>query len=314
MRIASLVPGATHLVARLGLRRSLVGVGHACGGVTDLEGVEARVVTRCRLPAAASNAAVDQAVRSAGASRTELHVLDAGALREARPSLVIVPAARSEARPSPCLLDPRTVREALAGLEPAPRLLEYGPTRLGEVLGSVRAVGEAVGRGAEAARLVADLKARIERVRRGVASVGRRPRVGLLSWLNPPIGPGGLLAELVRTAGGQPVTGDVEEPPRVLDWSHVVAVQPEVLLLAPCDHELRQARAEASFVAAVEGLAETPAARWGQVHVMEARRWLSAAGAVSVDALELIAALVHPQVNWPEGALPRDAWSPLAVG
>ena len=312
MRIASFVPAATELIATLGVRRRLVGVTHSCAGLTDLSGLDLRVLTRCRVPAGGSSSAIDGAVKTAAANRADVQVFDAAELAAVQPDIVILPAERPGRR-SPCTVDAVRLRHAVAGLDPMPRLMEYGPTSFREVHGTVRAFGEAVGKGAEAARLVADLRVRIEAVERLCEQAMSRPRVALLSWINPPIPASGLLAECVRLAGGIPVAHEKPAGARVFDWQALIEEQPDVILLAPCDFPLERARADAASLRQVEGLGETPAARWGQVHVLDGRRWFSAPGLLTVRALELVACLVHPELPWPEGMLPRDAWRPVDV-
>ena len=103
------------------------------------------------------------------------------------------------------------------------------------------------------------------------------------------------------------------EGSRPFDWERLIESAPDVLLLAPCDHSIERARSDAQALRKVPGLAEVPAVRWGQVHALDGRRWFSAPGPLTVRALEQIACLVHPELPWPDGLLPREAWSPVAV-
>jgi iron complex transport system substrate-binding protein len=313
LRVVSLVPGATHAVAALGLRASLVGVTHACGDVADLSGLDVPVLTRSRVPTAGTSQVIDQAVRTAAAAGQAVHVLDVKALEAVRPDVVIAPADRPGGR-CPCALAFEDVRVACAGIEPPPRLLTFGPATLKDVSGAVRAVGEALDHGAEAARLAADLRQRVEAVEdRLRGALGRRPRVSLIVWLAPPMGGGGMLAELVQAAGGDPVSGHPTEVVRRLEWAHVVASRPDVIVLAPCGFTLERARGEADLLRRVPGLADTPAARWGQVHVVDAVRWFSSAGACSIRGLEILARLVHPELAWSDGLVPSDLARPVQV-
>src|SRR5436190_1312371 len=179
MRVVSFVPGATAAMVALGLRRQLVGVTHECPGSADLAGIDARVLTRSRVPSGGSGSVVDQAVRNAAAAKNDLWVLDAGALAELRPDVVIVPVDPPEGR-TPCLLSFYEIRRVTSEMAPPPRLVAWGATNLSEVGGSVRALGEALGVGQEAARLVADMRTRIELVRNLGAGALKRPRVARL--------------------------------------------------------------------------------------------------------------------------------------
>jgi iron complex transport system substrate-binding protein len=177
----------------------------------------------------------------------------------------------------------------------------------------IRALGESTDRGAEAARLVAELRSRVEAIKGQVALALTKPRVALLSWITPPIGAGGLLAELVRIAGGRQVVGDPAETARPLDWAHVVGVAPEIMVLAPCSLGIDRVRVEAEALRRVDGIKETPAARWGQIHAVDGRRWFSAPGPCAIRGVEILAALIHPELPWPDTALAAADSRPVAL-
>lgn len=312
MRIVSFVPGATAGLVALGLRGSLVGVTHECAGVTDLRSAGGTVppaLTECRLPAGGRGRGetIDAAVRTATLERTEIVSVDEKGLAAARPDLVVLPEA-----PSPCVANPRLIARICDGLTPAPRTLSHAPVNLSDVFGSIRALGEAAGRGQDAARLVADSRARVEAVRT-LSSRGPRRRVALLSWVDPPRGAGGVLAELVSLAGGAPVAGEATERTRALAWEQVVGAEPEVIVLAPCGFDLPRARSEGRALRRAPELASTPAARWGQVHAVDGRAILSATGVGLVRGLEVLAALIHPELPWPDAMLPGPLSAPVPL-
>ncbi|MEM7246890.1 MAG: ABC transporter substrate-binding protein [Acidobacteriota bacterium] len=311
MRIVSFVPGATSVVAELGQRQSLVGVSEACTRLPEMKGLDPAVLTKVRLPRGATGNAIDGALKSAMINRNELHELDGAALEKLQPDLVIVPPVR--AKRSPCEPDPEKLRHLLLAMEPPPQLLEFGPVGLQDLFGAVRTVGEALNKGAEAARLVASLKARVEKVRSIAESARTRPKVALLCWVAPPMLPGGLLAELVQRAGAQPLFGTAEGATQRVSWERIVEAAPESILVAPCDFELSTAREEARQLGTVSGMAATPAAAWGQVLALEGRRLFSPIGLSTVRTLEVLATLVHPHLPWPEALRDENAWAPVAV-
>jgi iron complex transport system substrate-binding protein len=312
VRIVSLVPAATQAACALGLSRSVVGMTHECASVSDLADASPRVLTRSRLPSAGTSSVIDGAVRNAHAAKTDLHVLDGDGLAELAPDVVIVPSDPPEGR-TPCLLSFHDVRRVTSLMTPAPRLVAWSGASLQEVLGSLRALGEAVGRGQDAARLAAEMRQRIENVRLLAETARTVPRTALLSWLQPPIAAGGILAQLILLAGGEPVLGGPASRTRTLDWALVLATRPEVIVLAPCGTPLARVRQEAEALRRVPGLGDSPAARWGQVHVVDAASWFSAPGLGMVRALEILGSLVHPELPWPDAVLAGASSRPVAV-
>src|SRR5438270_13893718 len=87
MRIVSLLPALTELVAALGRGADLVGVTHECDFPPGVERLPH--LTRSRIASSASSGAIDAMVAEQGGS---LYELDAGLLARLRPDLILTQA------------------------------------------------------------------------------------------------------------------------------------------------------------------------------------------------------------------------------
>lgn len=110
----------------------------------------------------------------------------------------------------------------------------YGVTAstLTGTLSSIENLGQVLGRGAEAKKLVAGLQARINRVQK--AAEGRpHPKVLFVVWYRPliTVGSNTFIADIIRTAGGIPVGDNLKgEWPR-LNLEELLRRDPDVILL-----------------------------------------------------------------------------------
>jgi iron complex transport system substrate-binding protein len=179
------------------------------------------------------------------------------------------------------------VDDALAHLGCRAEVLTIDPHTLDEVLASIVTLGEATGRQREAEALVADLRARLDAVRRRVA--GRpRPRVMLLEWTDPPFAPGHWVPEMIEAAGGEPLLGTAGEKSRRTSWEAVTAAAPDIVVVAPCGYDLTGATALADDLVARGVLpAGVP------VHPVDANAAWARPGTRLVDGVEELAALLH---------------------
>ncbi|MCX7789047.1 MAG: cobalamin-binding protein [Chloroflexaceae bacterium] len=303
MRIVSLLPSTTEIAFALGLGDQVVAVTHECDYPPE---ARARpVITASALDHHhATSAEIDAAVRGQLRDGISIYSLDTALLERLEPDLVL-----TQALCDVCAVSFGVVERAVAGVSAAPRILSLEPTDLEGIFGSILAVGNATGRRARAAELVAQLRARVERVRERAARATYRPRVACLEWFDPPFGPGHWLPELVELAGGRAGLGAPGEPSRRVTWDEVVAFAPEVIVLAPCGFDLERTVKEA--LAALPwrpGWDALPAVRAGQVFAVDANSYFSRPGPRVVDSLELLARLIHPDLfaGWgpPEGARP----------
>lgn len=164
---------------------------------------------------------------------------------------------------------------------------------LDDLFVAIRRLGEISARREAAEALAASLGERIERVRRKVESVPAeaRPRVFYEVWDRPLMtaGPGTFVGELIETAGGVNVFGDVESLYPRVSLEAVLRRDPEVVL-APDFHGTL---VTAGSLAARPGWEAVGAVRDGRVHTVDGDL-VSRPGPRLVEALEIFARLLHP--------------------
>ena len=216
MRIVSLVPSATEILFALGVGAQVVAVTHECdhpAGVRELPRV-----TRDVIGPGLAAAEIDRAVRERTERGESIYELDETALERLQPDLIV-----TQALCSVCAVSVDDVRAIAQTLDPVPRIVSLDPHTLGEVLGDVRTLAQAVGAKDAGVDLVQDAAARIDRVRlatRGAA----RPRVAALEWLDPVFVGGHWVPQMIELAGGVDVLGFAGEKSRVVTWEELAAV------------------------------------------------------------------------------------------
>ena len=238
MRIVSLLPSTTEILFASGAGPDVVGVTFACDFPPEAR--SRRIVSTSAMPEGLGPREIDDFVAAAMARGDDLYHLDEGALADLDADLVV-----TQDLCAVCAVDVSVVDDALAHLGCTAEVLTIDPHTVEEVLSSIRTLGDATGRAAEANALVASLHQRLEQVVRRVAH-RRRPRVVLLEWTDPPFAPGHWIPEMIDLAGGEPVLGTAGAKSVRTTWEEVHAADPEVIIVAPCgfDREGSQALAD----------------------------------------------------------------------
>ncbi len=291
MRIVSLVPSATEMLFALGLGEDVVGVTHECDYPHDAQVLPK--VTRDVLPAGLSAAEIDAAVKERTLAGESIYQLDADALHDLEPDLIV-----TQALCSVCAVSYDDVRAIAEEIETHPRVVSLDPRTVGEVLGDVRTLAQLTDRKDQAVDLVRDASARIDRVRLAVRGA-RRPRVAALEWLDPPFAAGHWTPQLIEYAGGEDVLGFAGEKSEETDWPVVEAAQPDVVVVMPCGFDAEIAHREAEMHR--DELVRVGA---GEVVAVDAAAYFSRPGPRIIDGLELLAHILHPEKfpDPPEGA------------
>jgi iron complex transport system substrate-binding protein len=251
-------------------------------------------------------AEIERRVREYVSRGESLYVVDAAALAELDPDLII-----TQDLCHVCAATPDDLAAALHGLPRTPRILTLDPQSLADVYENIHRVAEAAGRAPEAARVVAALQSRVAAVERAVA--GRpRPRVLCLEWLDPPYPGGHWVPEMVAYAGGIDVLGKIRVPSVPVTWDAVLATQPEVAFIMPCGYGAEKAAAEYSAAPLPAPWADLPAVRTGRVFCVDGSAYYSRSGPRLVDGIEILAALIHPECADQIVPAPAGAVAPFA--
>jgi iron complex transport system substrate-binding protein len=208
MRIVSLLPAATDLVADLGMVEWLTGRTHECDWPAEaLRTVP--VVTVASIDAERmSSREISEAVGGAAHRGSSLYSVDVELLARAAPSVIL-----TQDLCDVCAVSYESVSRAVRVLDAADtKVISLEPRTLEEVLGCLRQVGEVL--------RVEDTARRRERVWRdrlaavAVSVAGRdRPRVASVEWLDP-LWPAGHYARGVGVERGPLVVGDDGGPRR----------------------------------------------------------------------------------------------------
>jgi iron complex transport system substrate-binding protein len=277
VRIVSLLPSATEICFALGGGSDVVGVTFECDFPAAAR--TRRIVSTTALPERLTPGEIDAAVRRMVAAGEDLYHLDAGALRELDPDVVI-----TQDLCAVCAIDVTDVDEALDYLGCRAEVVSTDPHTLTEVLESIETIGKAIGR--DATQLVESLRTRL-----GTRS-GGSVRVALLEWTDPPFAPGHWLPELVTVAGGVNVLGAAGERSAAITWEGVREARPDVVVSAPCGFGLDGA-AELTELLMGELPADIP------VWAVDANGYFARPGPRLVDGVEVLAAIVHDEIPDP---------------
>ena len=292
MRVVSLLPAATEIVAALGALGRLVGVSHECDFPPEVRSLPR--VTRTRVDPAMPSAAIDRAMAEAKRTGISPVEVDVNLMAHLRPDVLI-----GQSVCDVCAVGEGELARVVATLMPTPWVVTLHAHTLDQVFLDIRKVGEALELRDEAEELEAGLRYRLRRVAaqaQGGGTVGaqqaaplQRPRVLVLEWLDPPYVAGHWVPELVSLAGGQDVAGSPGEPSRPRPWNELVALAPDVVVVALCGFDVPRAQTE--LAAVTDSRARELFGR--RVEFLDGNAYTSRPGPRLVDAAETLARLIR---------------------
>ncbi len=295
MRVVSLLPSATEILFALGFDREVVGVSHECDFPPQARGK--RVVIQSRIPHDASPSEIDRLVREYVSRGESLYAVDAQALEELAPDLII-----TQDLCHVCAASPDDLGAALARFAERPEVLCLNPQDLGDVWRDILWVGEQTRRGRAAEALLEQIGERLALLEESVAQTSERPRAAFLEWLQPFYVGGHWVPEMIELAGGHDVLGRPHTASFRVTLEEIVDVAPDIILISPCGYGAQQARSEYLSMSHTDEWNAMPAVRSGRVYALEANSYFSRPGPRLVTGMEALAGVFHPGIRVGEEA------------
>jgi iron complex transport system substrate-binding protein len=302
-RIVSFLPSATEMICALGLVDRLAGVTHECDFPPEVRDKPIVVCSALAIDAM-SQSEVDAAVAERLGLGRSLYQVDERLLQRIAPDLIVTQDLCQVCAPSG-----NEVAQVLVSLPTKPKILWLTPKSLEEIFENLRELGAATDRLQQAEEIIANGRARLEKVASRTSRLPARPRVFCMEWIDPVYCSGHWVPEMVQIAGGIDELGRKGADSVRIPWREVLQWAPEVLIVMPCGCELAKAAEQARQLFDYAGAAELPAVRNGRVYAVDANSYFARPGPRVVDGTELLAHLLHPSVVEWRG--PSDAFCKL---
>jgi iron complex transport system substrate-binding protein len=275
MRIVSLLPAATDIVAELGLAGHLVGRTHECDWPAEVASVP--VVTSTGID---QNTVSSREISATVHRGSSLYGLDAELLDDLKPDVIL-----TQDLCDVCAISYRKVTDTVRMMDIGPKVLSLEPSTLDEVLDCLKTVGDALG--VDSQDKIAALRHRIDHVEQQTRN-RKHPRVAAIEWLDPVWPAGHWVPEQIAKAGGVPLIAEKGEHTTPIDWQTVHDAHPDVVLLMPCGFPPERT------------LKELPDQRFPEMWVLDGPSYYNRPGPRVVRGIEVLAHVLHGTGPAPE--------------
>lgn len=292
MRVITLLPAATEIVAALGGGGYLVGISHECDYPASIRNLPRLTATPVGI--AVPGAVIDAEVRRLREAGQPVIGIDAEQVSRLAPDLII-----TQALCDVCAVADGQVHRLSAVMGSAPRVLSLRARSLGGIWDDIRQVGRALDLEDEADELLVALQSRLDRIRQGSRT---RARVLCIEWLEPLYLAGHWVPDLVDAAGGEDVGARPGSHSTRREWRELARLQPDLIIVALCGFGVDRARAELESMTdprALELFRQAP------VWIIDGNAYTSRPGPRVVDAAQ--------RIQWALGGRPSHGvqrWQP----
>lgn len=289
LKIVSLIPSATEIVAFLGLTDRLVGRSHECDYPAEVLALP--VCTEPKFNPEGTSGEIHDRVTDLLQSALSVYRVKTDRLEQLQPTHIL-----TQAQCEVCAVSLSEVEQAVATLtQSQPQVISLQPNVLMDLWADIERVANALS--IEAGERLEALKQRVETCRQSTQDLpdANRPTVACIEWAEPLMAAGNWIPELVTLAGGKCLFGTVGKHSPWLQWQQLTEADPDVIVIMPCGYNLERTRQDAEYLAQQAQWSNLKAVRLGQVYISDGNQYFNRPGPRLVDSLEILAEILHPQ-------------------
>jgi iron complex transport system substrate-binding protein len=285
LRIVSLLPSATEIVAALGLTDAIVGRSHECDYPPEIQ--DRPICTEAQLNSEQPSAQIDADVLDLTQKALSIYKIKTDVLEQLQPTHIV-----TQDQCDVCAVNFTDVEKAVAELTlSSPKVISLQPNVLSDVWADIERVAATLG--VESRSLLTGLHSRIEACRQKTQGLSERPTVAAIEWTEPLMAAGNWIPELVELAGGKSVFGMAGKHSPYLKWYTLVKADPEVIIIMPCGFGLDRTRQETQLLTQRPEWSSLQAVRTGKVFITDGNSYFNRPGPRLVDSLEILVEILH---------------------
>jgi iron complex transport system substrate-binding protein len=339
VRIVSLIPSGTEILAELGLLDVIVGRSHECDYPPEI--LDRPICTQARLNSDTSSGKIHDQVNNllqsalsiyqireiqkikcstllpritycADRSTTKVEHFITGkclkidVLEKLQPTHIV-----TQDQCDVCAVTLADVEKAVATLtHSSPQIISLQPNVLKDLWADIERVANVFQVNSQ--YLLENLEARVkivEQKTKGLSQIEHLPNVACIEWTEPLMVAANWIPELVSLAGGKPIFGVTGQPSASLQWEMLLATNPDVIIFMPCGLDLNRTRQEAQLLAHRPDWQKIHANQSGRVYIVDGNSYFNRPGPRLIDSLEIMAEILHPEIF--EYGYKGKAWEPL---
>lgn len=290
LRIVSLLPSATEIIACLGLTNALVGRSHECDYPPEIQSLP--VCTQARINAEKTSAAIHQDVTQLIQSALSIYEIKLDVLEELKPTHIL-----TQDQCDVCAVSVADVETAVAKLTNShPQIISLQPQHLADVWTDIERVGVALNISTES--VIKNLEARVKICEQKTQSLSSEdlPKVLCIEWIDPLMVAANWIPEMVKIAGGEPLFSVVGQPSLQLKWESVINANPDIIIFMPCGFNLDRTRQEAMPLAQKPEWQNLHSVQSGRVYITDGNAYFNRPGPRLAESVEILADILHPEI------------------
>ncbi|MDC3067525.1 ABC transporter substrate-binding protein [Pseudomonadota bacterium] len=233
MKIVSLTPSATEIIASLDLSENLVGCSHECNFPEEIK--EKLKVTSSKIRSSLSMSEIDHFVKKSQKSNSEIYEINHHMLANIQPDYLV-----TQGLCDVCAITENQVDRALKHLinenGKVAKILSLSGSSIEQIIEDIKRLGDEFGRVRKAKEIIKKANKSIQDMM-GLSKIGKS--ILFLEWVDPFFGPGHWVPEQIMLAGFESALGAPGQNSEEIPTSLIRTIDPDFIVVGCCGFGLK---------------------------------------------------------------------------
>ena len=285
MKLVSLLPSATEIIARLGKEKNLVGVSHECDFPQIVQSLPK--LTSSSINTDLPSAKIHESVLEVVKSTISVYDLDIELLKSLQPDFII-----TQDLCDVCAVSFDQVEQACQEvLDTDARIISLKPKLLDDIWNDIQNVADQLSVPDQGHKFLEEVKERINSVKSRLQN-RNRPKILTIEWIDPIYIGGMWLPEMIDIVGGEVCFAESGEKAPVVSREDLEKVEPDVVVVKPCGYKLEQTLKETDLLKKQLPVWKKPP----RIYMVDGNSYFNRPGPRILDSLEILAYCTYPEM------------------
>ena len=289
MKIVTLIPSATEIVAFLGQKESIIGKSHECDFPQDLS--EIIKLTEPKINVEGTSGEIHKQIEVILEKSLSVYKVHVSKLKKLNPDFIV-----TQSHCEVCAVSFSEVENITRDhLGKNTKIISLQPNKLQEIFDDIKRVAKSLNVDNDHNnKLINNLEARLLNIKKKTQEL-KKPKILCVEWIDPLMAAGNWMPEMTQIAGGIDILGKIGADSHWIQFEDILTQDPDLIVFIPCGFNLKKTNDEVKkLLNKNNDWKKLKAFKNKNLYITDGNQYFNRPGPRIVDSLEILAEIFHP--------------------
>ncbi len=288
MKIVTLIPSATEIVAFLGQKESIVGRSHECDFPGDLSKIIK--LTEPKINVEGTSGEIHKQIKLILEKSLSVYKVHVDELKRLNPDFIV-----TQSHCEVCAVSFSEVENITKEhLGKNTKIISLQPNKLQEVFDDIRRVAKSLNiDNNHNNELINNLGIRLDDIKKKTQKL-KKPKILCVEWIDPLMAAGNWIPEMTNIAGGEDILGKIGVDSHWIKFEDIQSQDPDFIVFIPCGYNLHKTNDEVKkLFNKNNSWKKLKAFKNKNIYVTDGNQYFNRPGPRLIDSVEILAEIFH---------------------